>query len=79
MSVSKVYVCVCAHVHKKYICVLDVKPLFFQDIYVGGFCHAIAVVTSVELTEELGFFCANHLWKVLERQQSLSSVAARIY
>lgn len=77
MSVSKV--CVCAHVHKKYIYILEVKPLFFQDIYGDGFCHATAVVTSVELTEELGFCCANHHGKVLERQQSLSSVAARIY
>lgn len=79
IDVSLVYVCVCAHMHEKYIYILDVRPSFFQDIRVDSFCHAAAVVTSVEFPEELGFCCANHLGKVLGRQQSLSSVAARIY
>lgn len=73
-SVCKQSVCVCVH-----ILILDVKPSFFQDICVDGFHHITAVLTSVELPEELGFCCANHHGKVLERQQSLSSVAARIY
>lgn len=71
---------VCGHICiKKYIYILDVKPLSFQNIYVDGFFHATPVITSVELTEELGFYCANHPGKVLEKQQSLSLVAASIY
>lgn len=60
--------------HEKYVYILDVKPLFFQDICMDGFCHA-----AVEFPEELSFCCANRHGEVLEKQQSLTSVAARIY
>lgn len=40
------------------------KMLVWMD-----FCHATAMLTSVELSEELSFCCAKHDVKVLERQQ----------
>lgn len=64
MSVSKLHVCTC----EKHIHILEARPYFFQDLWLG-FCCATAVLASVELPEEPSFCCAKRVEKGLKRQQ----------
>lgn len=64
VSVSKLHVCT----REKHIHILEVRPYFFQDLWLG-FCCVTAVLASVELPEEHSFFCVKHDEKGLKRQQ----------